>query len=494
MTAVGATTESTETSALDASPTLTERLAAVLAPVRPEDLDPATMAEAKRFVLDWLASALAGTATPAGRILIAEGAARGPGPCAVLGVSGGRDAEPAALVNGGLSHIVEMDDLDRASVVHPGTVVIPAALAAAEETGADGRAFLAAVVVGYEAALRVGEAVGRSHYDYWQNTATCGVFGSAAAAGHVLGLDAEAMAWAFGNAGSLAAGLWQFNRDGGMTKHLHAGRAAATGLLAARLAGRGFTGARAILEGPQGFFAAMSRDADPPRVVAGLDGLGAATPWAIGRVSIKPHASCRHTHPAVDAALSLRAGLDGGALAAIRRVRVETYRTALHVTDAPAPRNAYQAKFSLQYTVAQALLEERVGLHDFAPERLDDPERRRLMERVELAVDPELDAHYPRAWSARVRLELADGSVREAEVTAPKGDPENPVTADELAAKLRDLVAGTAYAGRADELLASVDGLDGRETMRGFLPRDWALPPGHCPEGTPPNRGRGENS
>lgn len=259
-------------------PTLTEQLAAALAPVTPDVLDAATLATARRFVLDWLASALAGTATDAGRILIAEGETRGAGPASVLGLAAGRDPETAALVNGGLSHIVEMDDLDRASVVHPGTVVIPAALAAAETIGADGRAFLTAVVVGYEAALRVGAAVGRSHYAYFHNTATCGVFGAAAAVGSLHGLDAEALTWAFGNAGSIAGGLWQFNRDGAMTKHLHAGRAAANGLLAARLAARGFTGARAILEGPQGFFAAMSRDADPARVVAGLDRLGHPIP------------------------------------------------------------------------------------------------------------------------------------------------------------------------------------------------------------------------
>ncbi|HET7093840.1 MAG TPA: MmgE/PrpD family protein, partial [Thermomicrobiales bacterium] len=282
--------------------TLTEQLAAAILSGVAAGIDAATLAAARRFTLDWLGCAIAGTVTPAGAMLIAEGASRGPGPAAALGVEAGRDAETAALVNGGLAHIVEMDDLDRASVVHPGCVVIPAALAAAEERGADGRTFLAAVVAGYEAASRIGAAVGQSHYAYWHNTATCGAYGAAAAAGVVLGLAPERLVWALGNAGSIAGGLWQFNHDGAMTKHLHAGRAAANGVLAARLAARGFTGARAILEGPQGLFAAASRDARPERVVAGLDTLGGETPWRIHGVSIKPHASCRHTHPAVDAA------------------------------------------------------------------------------------------------------------------------------------------------------------------------------------------------
>jgi 2-methylcitrate dehydratase PrpD len=404
-------------------------------------------------------------------MLIEEGRDHGCGVCRVLGIAEGRDADVATLVNGGLSHIVEMDDLDRGSVVHPGTVVIPAALAAAESVDASGKRFLFAVIAGYEAAIRVGGAVGRSHYRYWQNTATCGTFGAAVAAGIVLGLDAERLTWALGNAGSIAGGLWQFNHDGAMTKHLHAGRASSNGLLAARLARNGFTGATEILEGPQGLFAAMSSDADPARVTAGLDrGLGArGCGWKIAGVSIKPHASCRHTHPAVDAARELRNRI-GPDLSGARRVRVETYGTALQVTDAPNPTNTYQAKFSLQYCTAQALLHGRVGLHDFAPDRLADPATRDFMSRIDLSVDPEIDAAYPLTWSARVTAEMADGTTETARVDAPKGDPENAVSWDEVVAKLHDLAVGTAFAGDADGIVGDVVGLDERVSMRGFLP------------------------
>jgi len=452
--------------------TLTERLATAIFDVPADGFDRATLAHAQRFVLDWLACALAGTVTPAGTMLNAEGAERGAGPSATLGVPGGRDAETAALINGGLSHIVEMDDLDRGSVVHPGTVVVPAALAVAEQVGATGTDVLAAVVVGYEAAIRVGGAVGRSHYAYWQNTATCGAFGAAAAAGRLLGLDATQLAWAFGNAGSVASGLWQFNHDGAMTKHLHAGRAAANGVLAARLAVRGFTGARAILEGPQGLFAATSTDAEPQRVVAGIEhGLGTAdSPWKIGGVSIKPHASCRHTHPAVDAALAVRRDFGADLADRVVGVQVDTYATALAVTDRPDPRNPYQAKFSLQYTVAHALLHGRVGLHDFGSDRLDDRDLRRVMSTVRLDVDDVLDARYPTAWAARVAVELKDGSTRVATVDAPAGDPENPVTDAALATKFRDLIAGTPYAEQSDRVLASIADLDTRPSMTGFLP------------------------
>jgi 2-methylcitrate dehydratase PrpD len=454
------------------NPSLTEQLSAALTSVSPADLSAADLDFAKLFVLDWLASAVAGTETVPGRMLIDEGRERGRGPVRVLGIADGRDAEVAALVNGGLSHIVEMDDLDRGSVVHPGTVVVPAALAASEVVDASGECFLLAVIVGYEAAIRVGEAVGRSHYRYWQNTATCGAFGAAAGAGIAYGLNAEQMTWAFGNAGSVAGGLWQFNHDGAMTKHLHAGRAASNGHLSARLASRGFTGAGEILEGPQGFFSAMSKDAQPERVTAGLDrGLGAnGCGWKIGGVSIKPHASCRHTHPAVDAARILRERIDGN-LGGVRRFRVETYGTALQVTDAPNPTNAYQAKFSLQYCTAQALLHGRVGLQDFSPNRLTDSEIRELMTRIDLAVDPEMDAAYPVVWSARVSAELPDGSVTKVDVNAPKGDPENAVTWDEVVKKFRDLATGTTFECDVQRLVDDVRDLNRRPTVRDLLPQ-----------------------
>lgn len=450
---------------------LTQQLATAISGVSADDLLPEDVAFTRLFVLDWLASAIAGTATPVGEMLIAEGRSRGKGSCGVFGMPDRRDAEVAALINGGLSHIVEMDDLDRGSVVHPGTVVIPAALAAAESIGATGRRFVFGVIAGYEVAIRVGEAVGRSHYRMWQNTATCGAFGAAAGAAVVLGLTSEQITWALGNAGSIASGLWQFNHDGAMTKHLHAGRAAANGLLSAYLSARGFTGARDILEGPQGFFAAMSSDANPVKVVDGLErGFGPdGVPWKIGGVSIKPHASCRHTHPAVDAALSLRNSVDVS-VDSIRRVRVETYGTALQVTDAPNPTNAYQAKFSLQYCTAHALLHGRVSLHDFSSSHLDDETIRRLIDRVDISIDPEFDAIYPQVWSARVIVDYTDGSSRQVVVDAPKGDPENPVTWNEVVVKTRNLAVGTRYESIVDEVIDRVVALDERSSMSGFLP------------------------
>ena len=436
---------------------MTERLAGFVVATQPADLPPPVLDAAKYFTLDWLGSAMAGTATETGRILLDHAEGQGSGPSMVIGLEGKWNAQTAALTNGALSHIVEMDDLHRASVVHPGAVVIPAALAMAERQGASALDFLSAVALGYEVAIRIGEAVGKSHYRLWHNTATCGIFGAAAAAGRLLNLEVEQMVWALGSAGTMAAGLWEFNTDGAMSKPLHAGRAASSGLLAADLAWHGFTGAQRILEGERGFFAAMSQDAEPQRVVAGL--APHMTNYKITGVSIKPHACCRHTHPAIDAALQIRAkiGLSGEQIA---KVEVETYRAAVALTDKPEPMHPHAAKFSMQYCVASALHRGHVGLGDFEPSALMDPHLRALMGRVRLCHNPAMEDRYPAAWPVRVKLMLRDGHTVVEDIDHPKGDPENALSWDELKAKFRRMLLGTKWDAQADVVIDNVSSLD----------------------------------
>lgn len=424
-------------------PTLTEHLARFIA-----HADRATMplGTAQYYVLDWLGSALAGTQTAPGRILLeyATSQPRGDSGCAIAGLPGGFSADTAALVNGGLSHIVEMDDLDRASITHPGTVVIPAALAVAQRERKNGAEFLRAVVTGYEVMTRVGAAVGKTHYYYFHNTATCGTFGAAAAAAYLLGLNEEQTVWALGNAGTMSAGLWEFNADGAMSKHLHAGRAAQSGVLAADLARRGFSGPRAILEGERGFFAATSRDATPERVIEGLD--PEAPAWRIGGVSIKPHASCRHTHPAVDAALAIRAQMAGRiAPADVSRIEIETYQAGLDLCNNAAPVTPYQAKFSLQYCVASALARGHAGLADFLPERIAEPAFAPLMAATRLRHSVEFEARYPRQWPSNVTVAFSNGRVISQTIDSPKGDPENALSQAELEAKFAQMLDGTPF-------------------------------------------------
>jgi len=262
----------------------------------------------------------------------------------------------------------------------------------------------------------------------------------------LLDLDAAQTVHALGNAGAQSAGLWQFLETGAMTKHLHAGRAAEAGVLAADLARLGFTGPPAILEGAKGFFAATCPDADPQAVVRDPD-----APWQLLQTSLKPWPSCRHTHPAVDAAQALRPQLAD--FERIDRIEVETYQAALDVCDRPEPQSEYQAKFSLQHGVAAALALPAV---DFAA--FDQSARSALSSlraRVRLRVAEPYASAYPRAWGSAVTVILADGSRLSAQRTQAKGDPEAPLVREEIIAKAGMLLQ---FGGAADpdSLIAAV--------------------------------------
>lgn len=414
-----------------------------------DDLSPAAVKMAGLAILDWMGSAAAGGRYSPAQAMLGVVEELGGSPEATLLAGGGRSScLNAALVNGLISHIVELDDVHRASIIHPGAPVIPAALAAAEKEHAGGRDLIAAVVVGYEVAIRVAEAISPSHYYFWHTTGTCGTFGAAAAAAKIFSLGADRVTWALGNAGTQAAGLWEFLADGAMSKHLHPGKAAMNGLLAALLARRGFTGANKILEGDRGFCRATANEINFGRITEGLGG----GRYKIEEISYKIHSSCRHTHSAVDVALDL-ARRHGIGPDDIRWVRVGTYKTALDITSSYTPESPYAAKFSLPFCVALALKEGRCGPADFTAASLSDPVIRSLMERVELEVDPEMDSRHPELWPSVVRIGTVRGQVLEGQTDYPRGDPENPLSARELEEKFMGLAAGPWGESRAERIL-----------------------------------------
>jgi 2-methylcitrate dehydratase PrpD len=334
------------------------------------------------------------------------------------------------------AHILELDDIHKGSTVHGGAPIISAALAVAEREHASGERFLAAVAVGYEAALRIGEAVNPSHYRYWHPTGTVATFGATAAAGSLLGLTADQMLHAFGTAGTQAAGLWEFNADGAMSKHLHPGKAAMNGVIAADLARAGFTGASRILEGERGFIRAMSDTADCSQITAGLPVVA-----KIRENGYKLHACCGHTHSAIDLAIGLRAR----AAASIESIEIDTYGPGYEIVKESHPRTPYQAKFSMAYCVAVALLEGQAGLDQFSADRfgvdgVTKPALRSLVERVRVRVADDLTAKYPAAWPARVTINLRDGSRVCDASDYPRGNPENPIDRRDLEEKFMTLV------------------------------------------------------
>jgi 2-methylcitrate dehydratase PrpD len=368
-------------------------------------------------------------------------------------------AAAVAFTRGVASHILELDDIHKTSTVHAAAPVISAALAVAERERVDGRAFLLAVALGYEAALRIGEAVNPSHYRYWHPTGTAATFGAAAAAGSLLKLNVAQMLDALGSAGTQAAGLWEFNADGAMSKHLHPGKAAMNGVLAADLARVGFTGATRILEGERGFFRAMSAAYDEGRIT---DGLGEH--WKISENCFKLHSCCGHTHTAIDLALKwcrppgLRCPAD------IRDIHIETYAPGYEIVKEMRPSTPYQAKFSIAYCVAVALLDGHAGLEQFTPERMSDPAIAAMLECTRVTIAADLTAKYPAAWPARLTVTLANGETLRGAADFPRGNPENPITTRELEDKFRALISprfGADAAGRAIEAVTQLENLPG---------------------------------
>lgn len=370
------------------------------------------------YVLDAIANAVAGRSTDAGAMVLDWA-------CPRLADAGRR-----AFALGALTHIVEMDDLHRASVTHPGCVVVPAVAACAADSNAGGHAILRAVLHGYEACARVGMAVGAGHYKIWHNTSTCGPFGSAMATASLLGLDEKQTLNALGNAGTQSSGVWQFLDTAAMSKHLHAGRAAESGILAAQLASRGFTGPAYILEGEKGLFAAMCVDPVPEAIAAAPD-----TPWQLHQTSIKPWPSCRHTHPVIDTALGLAEQVE---VDAIDSVEIQTYQAALDVCNLPRPQSGYAAKFSLQHCVIAALAAGRIDFGSF--EAASRNRFAALTEKVMVIVGDDYEAAYPQAWGAAVRVRLSSGQTLAAQCIRCKGDPDRPVSRDELIDKARMLM------------------------------------------------------
>ena len=443
-----------------------EQLATFAAALRADAIPAAVLERAEDLMIDWLGSALAGKgARPVETIArFAERMGPADGPSEVLIHRRGTSPLVAAMANAAASHVAEQDDLHNSSVLHPATVVFPPALAVAQALGRSGDELLAAVVAGYEVGIRVGEFLGRSHYNVFHTTGTAGTLAAAAATGHLLRLDADQMAHAFGSAGTQAAGLWEFLREAADSKQLHTAHAASAGLTAAYLAADGFTGAKRIFDGKQGMAAGMSRDADPARLI---DRLG--TRWALAETSFKFHASCRHTHPAADALL---AAMHANGLRAddIDAVTAQVHQGAIDVLGPVVdPQTVHQSKFSMGTVLGMVAVHGRAGLTDFDA-HWRDPAVIAFRDRVAMRLDPEVDAAYPARWIGKVTVRTKDGRTFEARVDEPKGDPGNTLSRAEIEDKAQRLAAYRDGASR-DEMARAIERIRTlRATARvGFL-------------------------
>lgn len=416
----------------------THALATFLADLQYEHIPDTVLARTEDLFLDWIGSALASQGARPIPLFERYAERMGPASGSAKILVNGRSTSPyfAALVNGASSHLVEQDDLHNSSVLHPATVVFSAVLAAAQDLNKSGKDLLLASVAGYEAGIRIGEFMGRSHYRIFHTTATVGTLAAAVGVGKLLGFDKEQFINLLGNAGTQAAGLWEFLRDAADSKQLHTAKAAADGLLAAYMTEDGLTGARNILEGEQGMAAGMSTDADPARL---SDRLG--TRWALAETSFKFHASCRHTHPAADALLHLmqREHLRHDQIA---RVVTRVHQGAIDVLGRVVkPATVHQAKFSMGAVLGLIAVHGSAQLIEFRDLALTDADVDAFREKVSMELDPEVDAAYPARWLGRVILTTTDGRTLTAAIDDPKGDPGNTLSRPELEAKFQRLLA-----------------------------------------------------
>lgn len=407
------------------------QLATFAAQLRFEDIPAHVVRRTEDLLVDWFGSAVAGHGSRPVEALTRVVMKLGPssGPSEVMVNRALTSPYIAAMSNAAASHVAEQDDVHNGSVFHPATVVFSPALAMAQALGASGRQLLTAAVAGYEVGIRVGEFLGRSHYKVFHTTGTAGTLAAAAAVGNLLGLNAQQMQHALGSAGTQSAGLWEFLRTGADSKQLHTAHAAGAGLMSALLAQEGFTGAAQILEGAQGMAAGMSSDADERKLT---DGLG--TRWATAETSFKYHASCRHTHPAADALLQV---IQQNALHPNDIVRVVTHvhQGAIDVLGPVVnPVTVHQSKFSMGTVLALAARFGYAGLTEFDG-HFSEADTRAFCDRVEMALDAEVDGAYPQRWIGKVTVHTRDGRVLKGRVDEPKGDPGNTLSRDEISAK-----------------------------------------------------------
>ncbi len=440
---------------------VTQALAGFITDIRFEDLSRETVDYTKMCVQDLLGVSIAGQGAPAEKIWAAYYLSGGPQPAeASLWTPGFQRAEyhKAAAYNAACSHLLDLDDVHNASITHPGTITIPAAMAVAQRRGSSGPELISAIVGGYEAAARIGAAINPGAYWYWHTTGVVGAFSSAAAAGKLLGLDGGQMLHAFGSAGTQAAGLWEFLEDGSMSKSLHTANAALCGIRAAELASLGFTGASRILEGRKGFLGALNPQAD---IGALTDGLVPGR-YQIMSNSLKPYACCRHIHSAIHG-IRLLAEEEPIDPERIVKITDYTYQVAKDTAGNPAPPTDYAYKFSIQYCLAAALLYGELLEDAFSREKTQNPAAQRLMKKVEVVVDPELQRAYeknPTRWAHTLEVRMDDGRALRKSVAYPPGDFQNPFTWEAANQKFLNITAGKLPKEQAGRLMENIRRLD----------------------------------
>ena len=436
-----------------------------------QDIPGEVLDAAKLHLLDTLGCGLAahalGVATEGRSTMVELG---GDAQSTVIGLDPGLPAANAAFANAMLCHGLDFDDTHSDSVSHVSTVTCPAALAAGEAQGASGREVLTAIVGANEVVTRLGMAASSEfHRRGFHPTAICGIFGAAAAAARLDGLDPQTAAGALGLVGSMASGLFAYLEEGTATKPLHPAWAAHGALIAARLAALGAEGPHSIIEGKFGLYHAfLGAEKGEIDVEAQLADLG--TRWETPRIAYKPYPACHFMHGSLGAtAEAIGAGVS---IEDIDEVVVTVPAAGVSLVLEPAeakvaPRTEYEGKFSLQYSTAAMIVRGHVGVADYTDEAISEPAVLDLARKVRY--ETKEYPTYPRAFPGGVRILLAGGTTLEADFPYQKGGPENPLSPDEVREKFRGNASLALPDHALDELEDAVLGLEGQDDLRSAL-------------------------
>jgi 2-methylcitrate dehydratase PrpD len=395
---------------------------------------------AQRCLLDAIGCGLFGAGQPWSKIVAAQMLAeKSQGASTVFGHAASLAAPAAALCNGTAIHGFELDDLLPAAIIHPGTVIIPAVLATAENANISGEQLLRAIIIGYEVTARISIAMGTqtSHHGF-HKTSVVGPVASAIACGCVLGLNAQQITCAAGIAASMASGIKSYvaSGGGGMVKRMHAGWAASSGVRAALLARDGFTGPSGAVDGRYGLLEVFGGNvANAAKLTESL-----GENWAINAVWFKVYPLCGWIQGVAQLLGEMR-GPQPLTAGQIKKVVVGTSQFAVKGNSNPAPADTMDAQYSIPYCAALALMRDPGDPRAFEPAAFNDPTLRAVAARVETRVDDACEAVYPQRFGSRVQLHFANGDVKEALTLDPHGTPADPCSNEELAAKFKRLAA-----------------------------------------------------
>ena len=450
------------------SKTLAQFLADFIVECSYEDIPAEAVQKVKHFVIDVIGCMVGSSREKQAEIIKAVLAEEGGNPrSSVIGGGFKTSVMNAALINGAQGHMFDFDDDHREGTMHPSVAVFPAVFALGEKLGVSGKELIRAFILGLEVMIRLGESfLGKSYYQGFHPTGTCGVFGAAAGCALLMGLDNIRTKYAIGLAGSFAAGSIECTGEGAWAKPLQAGHPAMGGVLAASLAEKNYIGPGTILDGVDGGLIRAFSFKDQYDYSRITDNLGEK--WEMMDTSIKVHACCRFSAPAADCALDLYR--QGVRASEVREILVKagdfTIKNLCHPPERKLrPQTHVDAQFSLPYAIAVSICKNRTGIDEFKTNVLNDPEVLSLIDKIRWEVDPEAEAMYPKAYPATVTAHLNDGRVFESHVDYPKGDPENPAAFPEIIDKFHSLAGKYMEEEKRNQIIEKVERLEDIENI-----------------------------